>query len=592
MKKTDVVEAKLKGDFKIFLSAIWHELNLPSPTRAQYCIADYLQNGPKRLQVQAFRGIGKSYVTAAYVLWELYKDPDVKVMCVSASKERADNNSIFIQKLILTVPWLAHMRPKGDEYRWSRINFDIGGTKPTQSPSVKSVGITGNMTGSRSDILLFDDVEVPNNSATDMQREKLIQLISEAEAILMPKPTSRIIFLGTPQTSFTCYQKLAERGYRPYVWPSRYPANVANYEGLLAPELLEDLDNGAEAGAPTDTRFSDKELTEREASMGRSNFALQFQLNTTLSDRDKFPLRFSDMIVTPLGSECAEKYSWSADPRYVLGQLPAVGLPGDRFYAPMFIDEACCDYNETIVALDPSGRGLDETAACVLSQANGYLFLRDMKAYRDGYSDATLIDVLKLAQRYNATTVLLESNFGDGAITELLRKHAVQQGALLNIEEVRATTRKEERIIDTLEPVLNQHRLIVDPKVIEWDYRSNPDEAPDKRLEYMLGYQLSRMCRESGAVRHDDRADVLAMAVRYYTDSLALSAEQAQTDRKQMEFDAMQQMFLDDPQRALDALCLGMGHHELQRGLRGRSRPQSWFQGSAIPETKKKERRG
>ena len=94
MKKTDVVEAKLKGDFKIFLSAIWHELNLPSPPRALYCIADYLQNGPKRLQVQAFRGIGKSYVTAAYVLWELYKDPDVKVMCVSASKERADNNSI------------------------------------------------------------------------------------------------------------------------------------------------------------------------------------------------------------------------------------------------------------------------------------------------------------------------------------------------------------------------------------------------------------------------------------------------------------------------------------------------------------------
>ena len=591
MKKTDVVEAKLKGDFKIFLSAIWHELNLPSPTRAQYCIADYLQSGPKRLQVQAFRGIGKSYVTAAYVLWELYKDPDVKVMCVSASKERADNNSIFIQKLILTVPWLSHMRPKGDEYRWSRINFDIGGTKPTQSPSVKSVGITGNMTGSRSDILLFDDVEVPNNSATDMQREKLIQLISEAEAILMPKPTSRIIFLGTPQTSFTCYQKLAERGYRPYVWPSRYPANVANYEGLLAPELLEDLDKGAKAGDPTDTRFSDKELTEREASMGRSNFALQFQLNTTLSDRDKFPLRFSDMIVTPIGNECAEKYTWSADPRYVLGTLPAVGLPGDRYYAPMFIDAACCDFQETICALDPSGRGLDETSACILSQANGYLFLRDMKAYRDGYSDATLIDVLKLAKRYNASTILCESNFGDGAITELLKKHAIQQQAYLNIEEVRSTTRKEERIIDTLEPVLNQHRLIVDPKVIEWDYRSNPDEAPDKRLEYMLGYQLSRMCRESGAVRHDDRADALAMAVRWYTDALALSAEQAQVDRRQLEFDSMQEMFLEDPQRALDALCLGIGHHELLSARRGRSRPQSWFQGSALPDTKKKPKR-
>ena len=161
----------------------------------------------------------------------------------------------------------------------------------------------------------------------------------------------------------------------------------------------------------------------------------------------------------------------------------------------MFIDAACLPFSETCVALDPSGRGLDETAAVVLSQANGYLFLRDMRAYRDGYSDATLVDVLKLCKRYEATTLIVESNFGDGAVTELLKKHSNQVMASLNIEEVRATVRKEERIIDTLEPVLNQHRLIIDPKVIEWDYKSNPQEAPDKRLEYMLMYQLSRMSR-------------------------------------------------------------------------------------------------
>ena len=49
----------LQQDFKLFLQALWAELGLPSPTRAQYAIADYLQNGPKRLQVQAFRGVGK-----------------------------------------------------------------------------------------------------------------------------------------------------------------------------------------------------------------------------------------------------------------------------------------------------------------------------------------------------------------------------------------------------------------------------------------------------------------------------------------------------------------------------------------------------
>ena len=49
----------LQSDFKLFLQALWSQLDLPSPTRAQYAIADYLQHGPKRLQIQAFRGVGK-----------------------------------------------------------------------------------------------------------------------------------------------------------------------------------------------------------------------------------------------------------------------------------------------------------------------------------------------------------------------------------------------------------------------------------------------------------------------------------------------------------------------------------------------------
>ena len=56
--------------------------------------------------------------------------------------------------------------------------------------------------------------------------------------------------------------------------------------------------------------------------------------------------------------------------------------------------------------------------------------------------------------------------------------------------------RKEDRIIDALEPVLNQHRLVVDRSVIDWDFKSNPDALPEERLLYMLFYQMSRMCRE------------------------------------------------------------------------------------------------
>ena len=566
---TKELEAKIRDDFRVFLTLIWRELDLPQPTRAQLAIADYLQHGPKRLQISAFRGVGKSWITAAFVLWTLFKDPDKKIMVISASKERADNFSIFCQKLILDISWLGHLGPKNDDQRWSRISFDVGPAKPHQAPSVKSVGVTGQMTGSRAHLMIFDDVEVPGNSATDMQREKLLQLVTEAESILTPDESSRILFLGTPQSTWTIYRKLAERSYRPFVWPARYPKDMGKYEGLLAPQLVSDIEKGIEPWTPTDSRFSDHDLIEREAAMGRSNFMLQFMLDTSLSDAEKFPLKFQDLIVTPIGEECAERYAWSSDPRYCLKELAAVGLPGDRFYGPMFIDEGFVPFDETIVSVDPSGRGTDETVAVVLSQANGYVFVRDLRAYKDGYSDETLSSIVALAKRYKASRLLIESNFGDGMICELFKRHCIQMQAAVGIEEIRASVRKEERIIDTLEPVMNQHKLIIDPKVFEYDYKSNPEAPPEKRLEYMLGYQMSRMCREKGAIKHDDRIDALAQGVQWFIDALAQSAHKAQAMRKHEEWNAMMTAFESTPHQATDALVLGLSF----RGIKTASKP-------------------
>ena len=543
---SNVLEA-LQDDFKLFLQAMWSQLDLPEPTKAQYAIADYLQNGPKRLQIQAFRGVGKSWITGAFVLWVLFNNPEKKIMIISASKERADNMSIFLQKLIIETPWLSHLRPKSDDARWSRISFDVN-CSPAQAPSVKSVGITGQLTGSRADLMILDDIEVPGNSMTEMMRSKLLQLCTEAESILTPKDDSRIMYLGTPQTTFTVYKKLAERNYRPLVWPARVPRKMANYEGVIAPQLQADIDNGAQPWDVTDPdRFQDDDLLEREASMGRSNFMLQFMLDTSLSDAEKFPLKNSDLIVTSVNpTDAPDNIIWCSDPQNCIKELPTVGLPGDYFYSPMQLQGVWGPYSDSICSVDPSGRGSDETVAAYISQRNGVMYLHEMRAYHDGYSDKTLLDILKGCKKYDTKTLLIESNFGDGIVAELFRKHIQQTKQALHIEETRANVRKEDRIIDTLEPVLNQHRLVVDKKVVEWDYSSNPDTAPEKRLEYMLFYQLSRMCREKGAVRHDDRIDALAQGVKYYTDILSISAQQQIINRKRDEWNDIIEHWEDD----------------------------------------------
>ena len=568
----------LQSDFKLFLQALWSQLDLPSPTRAQYAIADYLQHGPKRLQIQAFRGVGKSWITGAFVLWTLFNNPEKKIMIISASKERADNMSIFLQKLIIETPWLSHLRPKSDDARWSRISFDVN-CSPHQAPSVKSVGITGQLTGSRADLMILDDIEVPGNSMTELMREKLLQLCTEAESILTPKDDSRIMYLGTPQTTFTIYRKLAERSYKPFVWTARYPRATSKYEGLLAPQLAEDIDQGAEPWDVTDDRFDNEDLIEREASMGRSNFMLQFMLDTSLSDNEKFPLKMADLIVTAVNPTTApEAVIWSSDPQNVIRDAPTVGLPGDYFYSPVQLQGTWDSYDETICSVDPSGRGSDETAAAYISQRNGFLYLHEMRAYKDGYSDNTLLDILRGCKKYGVTKLIIETNFGDGIVGELFKKHLVQTRQNIDIEEVRANVRKEDRIIDALEPILNQHRLIIDRSVIEWDFKSNADAAPEERLLYMLFYQMSRMCREKGAVKHDDRLDCLAQGVKYYTDCMAISAQQQIIDRKREEWNDLQQAWLDDPEQAANHMVFGMSLEQRQkaRNLKGKTSVATW----------------
>jgi hypothetical protein len=287
----------------------------------------------------------------------------------------------------------------------------------------------------------------------------------------------------------------------------------------------------------------------------------------------------ADLIITSVNpTEAPENCVWCSDPANVIKELPTVGLPGDYFYSPMQLVGDWGSYSETICSIDPSGRGTDETAAAFLSQRNGFIYLHEMRAFRDGYSDHTLLNILDGCKKYNVTKLIIETNFGDGIVSELIRKHLSSRKQYVDIEEVRANVRKEDRIIDSLEPVLNQHRLVVNKSVIEWDYKSNPDAAPEERLIYMLFYQMSRMCREKGAVKHDDRLDCLSQGVQYFTDALAISATEQIKLRQQEEFQDLLDNFLDNPQSLTNHLVLGMDLDQRRRarGIESKKPLPTW----------------
>ena len=516
-----------KKDFRKFLFILWDEIALPEPTEIQYAMATLLMTCPyKRFIIEGFRGVAKSFITCAYVVWSLWNNPQLKILIVSASKDRADANAVFIRRILYLLDFLSDLRPR-DGQRNTQNLFDVGLAIPDISPSVKSVGITGQITGSRADILVADDVEIPNNSSTQVRRDKLFEDVKEFDAIIKPGESSKIIYLGTPQNEMSLYSELQNRGYETYIFPIVYPETPEErdfYGDRLAPYLAKRYDKSPAvwAGKPTDPRrFPEEEIAERRLSYGKAGFSLQFKLNTNLSDYEKFPLKVQDLIISDVDlDETSLKWAWASSYEYRLNQLPCVAIKGDYFYRELSRSSEVAKYTGTVMAIDPSGRGKDETAYAIVKYLNGYLFAVDIGGFSEGYSDSVLTQLANKAKVYGVNEIVVEANFGDGMFTQLF-KPVLNKIHPCAIQEVKNTKQKEARIIDTLEPVMMRHKLIIPVSVIKEDYRI----YEDKGKEYSLIYQMTRLSRDKGSLAHDDRLDSLTMAVSYWLEVMDRDAQ-------------------------------------------------------------------
>ena len=519
-------------DFRNFLYLCWKHLNLPAPTPIQYDIANFIQGNDQRVVINAFRGVGKSWITSAYVCHQLLLNPQKNILVVSASKNRADDFSTFTLRLINEIDVLAHLRPS-ESQRQSKVSFDVRPARASHAPSVKSLGITGQLTGSRSDLVIADDVETSHNSATMGMRDKLSTQVKEFESII--KPQGRILFLGTPQTEMSLYNELPKRGYKLKVWTARYPTlkQLRSMSKTLASTITKTW-HIDKVGFPTDpNRFDFEDLREREASYGKSGFNLQFMIDTTLTDEDKYPLKLSDLVVMSTNPDKApEKIIWASSPELRDEELPCVGLHLDAYYRPMQTQGEWLDYQGAVMSIDPSGRGKDETAYAVVKMFNGNLFLTDSGGLVGGYTDKTLQGLADIAKKEKVKLILVEENYGGGMFSKLLLPF-IHRTYPVTLEEVRHTTSKEKRILDVLEPLIQQHRLIINRAVVLNDYHKTQElYSTDQALRYQLFYQMSRLSRDKGSLAFDDRLDVLAMACAYWVEQLARDQELAMKQRK------------------------------------------------------------
>lgn len=510
---------ELTGDagFKNFLYLAWKSIGLPNPTPIQYDIADFMQHGGDRIVVEAFRGVGKSYIASAFTCWTLLLDPTQLIQVISGSKVRADDFSTFTLWLLQAGGNLtAHLLPREGQ-RNSKIAFDVGPTPPSKDPSVVSKGITSQLTGGRADLIIPDDVVTKQNSLTQTMRDKIADAVEEFNAII--KPGGRIMYLGTPQSEQDLLHDLPNKGFTVRIWPAEVPSpKVAASQGdRLAPMIQKMIEAGKTPGTPTDPlRFDEEDLDSRRLGYGRTGYALQFLLDQSLADATRYPLKLPELVVDDLSKDlCYEKYVWANDPSLRWNEPPCPGFNGDHWYRPMQRVGEMVPYQGVVMSVDPSGRGADETAYAVVACYGGQMFVLESGGLQGGYGPEVLLKLAEIAKRNKVNKVVIEENFGQGMFEALLLP-VLAKVYPCSMETIRHNIKKEDRICDVLEPLMNAHKLIFDRKVWEHDWESVKDYAPEDQRGYLLSYQMSRITREKGCLKHDDRLDALAMACEFW----------------------------------------------------------------------------
>jgi len=547
-------------DFRDFYADCSEELLGFTPSDIQYDIAHYIANGPYYSMAQAQRGQAKTTITGCYAVWCLIHDPTTRILIVSAGAKMAKQISTWCIQIINHMPELeclrcdtSHPGARASVEAYD-VHWELKGSD--KSPSIACMGITASIQGFRADLLIADDIESSKNALTEVMREQLQHLTLDFTSI---NSNGRIIYLGTPQSVDSIYNRLPGRGFNIRIWPGRYPTEEQeeHYGEFLAPiikrrmEADPSLRTGGgptgDMGQPTDPVMMDEyTLTKKQIDQGLAYFNLQFMLDTALMDADRYPLKLRDLMVYVFDhEECPGKFIWGPQEVNKIPLNPGSALGKERLYAPAKVHDEYFPYSIRLMSIDPAGGGQngDETGVSILYECNGYIIIKWVTGIPGGTTPERLNQVADLIKKFEVNEVIVEKNYGNGAYGEALKGVCLAREIKVNIEEVWASGQKEQRIIDNLEPPLGAHKVLIDQRAIEHDVQSTEKYPLEKRSSYQFLFQLAKLTRDRGSLLHDDRLDSVAQGVAHLMQYISKNADQAIQEKKKKKL----QEFMRDP---------------------------------------------
>ncbi|MCF8495849.1 MAG: phage terminase large subunit [Alphaproteobacteria bacterium] len=470
-----------EADFRLFL-VLWNQrLGLRTPA-IHLRMAEWLERGwktgQKNLLLMAFRSSGKSTVAGLFAAWVLYRKPELRILVLAADFDLAGKMVRNVKRIIERHPLAAYMKPAVPD-QWATDRFTVKRMIELRDPSMMARGVSSNITGSRADIIICDDVEVPGTCDTAAKRADLRERLGEIPFVLVPGGMQ--IYIGTPHNYFSIYAAEAR---------TEIAENTPFLEGFRRLEIPV-LD--AEENSAWPERFSPQNIAAMRRRSGLNRFESQMMLR---------PVNIAQGRLDP-----GLLHVYDED-LYLAKELGALYLGGKKMIsASAWWDPAF------------GAAGGDKSAfAAIFSDEVGDLYLHHLEYIKttpgDEIDEATqqCRIVAQIARRLMLPSLCVEINGIGKFLPAILRNELARAKAPCAVKEISSRRAKDLRILEAFDTVmaariLHVHRAVLGTPFIgemrEW--RPGSSRGHDDGLDAVagaLGQQPVRIKRLYGGGGH------------------------------------------------------------------------------------------
>jgi hypothetical protein len=423
-----------------------------------------------RLLLMAFRGCGKSTLVGLYCAWLLARWPETRILVLAADHQLATKMVAATRRIIERHPLCRHLIPQHAE-AWAVDRFIVNRRGAPRDPSVLAAGLGGNITGTRAEVIICDDVEVAGNCDSPGKRMELRERLAETEFILTPSGT--ILYVGTPH----CAESL-------YLHPDEGEAFLGGYRRLAIPLLDKD---GLSAWPE---RFPVAQAAELRDRVGPIHFGRQMLLRPVAGGAarldPKLIIRYAEDTVYH-----------EANGRPVLNLLGRRMVSGGGFWDPAY-------------GRPGSGDGSVLAATYADAEGNHYLhrlaYLTHDPQAADNPAVQQCRQVAQIARELLLPVLRVETNGIGRFLPAMLRQEMARAGAACAVVEQHSRHAKQDRILRALDPVLAARKLHAHERVFRTpfpvemaEWKPDTPGLRDDALDALSGCLLAEVVRMPGA---------------------------------------------------------------------------------------------